>query len=73
MGQQKHETASLHAPESSAMETDGDHSIKTTPDILELIAELKQDIATIALKMQVKFNQTEILKSTNQPKCTSTT
>jgi len=55
------------------METDGDHSLKTKPNILELIVELKQDIATIAVEMRAKFTQTEIFKSTNQLKRMSAT
>jgi len=43
----------------SDMETDVDHSTETTPDISELIADLKHDIVTIALEMQAKFAQQE--------------
>jgi len=49
--QQKHETASPPALESCAMETDAENSMVTTPVLLELIAELKHDIATIAIDM----------------------
>ncbi len=72
MEQSKHATAPP-TPESSEMETDGDHSLKTKPNILELIVELKQDIATIAVEMRAKFTQTEIFKSTNQLKRMSAT
>jgi len=44
-----------------------DPSKEITPDVSELIAELKHDIAAIALEMQAKFNQQETLKlPTNQ-------
>jgi len=69
--QQNHATASPPAPESCAMETDAEHSTVTTPAILELIAELKHDIANIAIEMQAKSNQTDILKSINQSNSTS--
>jgi len=50
--QLKMEIASLQAtPALNDMETDIDHSMDHTPAIPELIAELKHDIATIALKM----------------------
>jgi len=55
------------------METDADNPVVTTPILLELIAELKHDIANIAIEMQAKFKQTEILKSTNQSHSTSAT
>ncbi len=73
MEQSKPATESPPVPESSAMETNGDNPHETKPNILELIAELKQDIANIAVEMRAKFTQTEIFKSTNQPKRTSVT
>jgi len=58
--QLKTEITSLHATMAlSNMETDVDHSTETTPDISELIADLKHDIVTIALEMQAKFAQQE--------------
>jgi len=73
MDKKKHEKVPPHAPESNAMETDGEHHMEPTPDILELIAELKHDIATIAIEMRAKFHQTEILLSTTQPQGTAVT
>jgi len=70
---QKHETAAPPALESCAMETDADNSVVTTPVLLELIAELKHDIATIATEMRAKFNQQDILRSINQSNSTSAT
>jgi len=46
--QLKTEIVSIHAiPASNAMETDVEHTTEHTPTILELIAELKQDMAAI--------------------------
>ncbi len=60
--QLKMDIASTHAtPATSAMETDTDHSTATTPELSDLIADLKQDIATIALEMRAKFQQQEAL------------
>jgi len=36
---------------------DTNHSKETTPEILELITELKNDIATIAAEMREKFKE----------------
>jgi len=59
--QLKTEIASLNVtPASNDMETDIDHPTDHTPAIPELIAELKHDIATIALEMRAKFNQLTI-------------
>jgi len=72
--QLKTEIASLHpTPESNDMETDIDHSKEITPNISELITELKHDIATIAIEMQAKFAQQATLNLTNNQKCTSAT
>jgi len=72
--QLKTEIASLHpTPESNDMETNIDHSKEITPNISELITELKHDIATIAIKMQAKFAQQATLNLTNNQKCTSAT
>ncbi len=50
--QLKSEIASTHAPPATNdMETEADHSPTITPAISDLIADLKQDIATIAIKM----------------------
>jgi len=58
--QLKTEIASLHAtPVSNNMETEVEHSAATsTPEISDLIADLKRDIATIALEMRKKFQAT---------------
>jgi len=53
--------ASPPVSEPYAMETDADHHPVTTSVLLELIAELKHDIATIAVEMQAKFNQQNLL------------
>jgi len=45
--------------------------MEITPEISELIAELKHDIATVALEMRAKFGQQATLKSNNQPPRTS--
>ncbi len=58
--QLKTKIVSIHAP-TLAMETDIDHSTETTPEISNLIADLKQDIANIVLKMRAKFQQQEAL------------
>jgi len=70
---QNHATASPPSRESCAMETDADNPMATTPVILELIAELKHDIANIAIEMRAKFKQTKILQSTNQSHSNSAT
>ncbi len=49
---------------SSAMETDSDSTTVTTPEISALIADLKHDIATIAMEMRAKFQQQAILYPT---------
>jgi len=50
--------ASLHAtPASSNMETETDYSTTDTPEISDLIADLKRDIANIATEMREKFQQ----------------
>jgi len=50
--QLKRESSSLHAtPATNEMETDGDKSMTTTPDLPDLIADLKHDIATTTIKM----------------------
>ncbi len=41
--------------------------MEISPEILELIAELKHDIATVAIEMRAKFGQQTNVKSTNQP------
>jgi len=47
--QLKNEIASIHAtPASNEMETDIEHTMDPSPNILKLIAELKQDIAAVA-------------------------
>ncbi len=57
--QLKTEITSTHAtPAMTAMETDTDHS---TPELSNLIANLKHDIATITLEMRVKFKQQETI------------
>jgi len=62
--QLKTEIASLHVtPVSHAMETDSDHPTDQTPEIQELIADLKHDIATIAIEMRTKFAQIADLQS----------
>jgi len=67
VSQLKTEIASLHmTPASNAMETDIDHSTETTLAIPELIAELKHDIATIALEMRAKFNQLATTKKSTK-------
>jgi len=45
------------------METDSDHPTDQTPEIQELIADLKHDIATITTKMRTKFAQIADLQS----------
>jgi len=60
--QLKTEIASLHAtPATNKMETDTDKSTTTTPDLSDLIADLKSDIATTTIKMRAKFQQQETL------------
>jgi len=63
-------TPSIAAPTattaSSAMETDVPSSTFITPEISDLIADLKHDIATIALEMLAKFQQQAILYSTTK-------
>jgi len=62
--QLKMEIASLHVtPVSHAMETDSNHPTDQTPEIQELIADLKHDIATIAIEMRTKFAQIADLQS----------
>jgi len=68
-----HVPTSPPGQESCAMETDAENPLVTTPVLLELIAELKQDIANIAIEMRAKFKQTELMKSTNQSSSTSAT
>jgi len=58
--QLKTEIVSIHAP-TTAMETDLDHATETTPEISELIADLKQDIANVAIEMRAKFQKQEAL------------
>ncbi len=63
-----HPTPNTTAPQattaSSAMETDTDSATATTPEISALIADLKHDIATIAMEMRAKFQQQAILYPT---------
>ncbi len=50
--QLKMEILSLHAtPVMNGMETDADKSMTTTPDLSDLIADLKHNIATTTIKM----------------------
>jgi len=58
---QTHTSASPPVLEPCAMETDVAHPQVTTSDLLELIAELKHDIATIAVEMRAKFSQQNLL------------
>jgi len=54
--QLKTEIVSIHAiPASNKMETNNEHTMDHTPNILQLIAELKQDIAAIAHKTRTLF------------------
>jgi len=54
--QLKMEISSLHAtPTMNEMETDAEKSITATPDLSDLIADLKHDIATTTIEMQAKF------------------
>jgi len=65
-----------HAPAMTAMtamDTDADHSTTITPEISDLIADLKHDIATIAIEMRAKFNQQTTLNVKPPPKYTSAT
>jgi len=56
--QLKTEIASTHAtPATNAMETDIDPSIPPTPELSELITELKNEIATMAREMRAKFQE----------------
>jgi len=72
--QLKAEIASLHAtPALSNMEMEVKQSTATTPEISDLIADLKHDIATIALKMHAKFQQQATLHSTTKPPGTPAT
>ncbi len=72
--QLKTDIASLHAaPMSSDMDMDGENHMENNLDIMELIAELKHDIANIALEMRAKFQQQATLKSTTNPKSTPKT
>jgi len=72
--QLKLEITSMHAtPDTSAMETEANHSTTTTPEISDLIADLKHDIATIAIKMRAKFQQQATLQTNTNPKHTSVT
>ncbi len=57
----------------NAMETDADHSTTITPEISDLIADLKHDIATIAIEMRAKFNQQATINTKPPPKYTSAT
>jgi len=62
--QLKMEIASTHVIPANAMETDTDHSTtEPTPELSDLIADLKHDIATIALEMQEKFQQQATLQA----------
>jgi len=50
--QLKTEILSLHAtPVMNGMETDADKSMTTTPDLSDLIADLKHNIATTTIEM----------------------
>jgi len=72
--QLKMEISSLHAPAVHDMETDVEQSFAAiTPDISDLIADLKHDIATVALEMRSKFHQQATLMSQTTSKCTSAT
>jgi len=68
--QLKTEIASLHAtPTLSNMETEAEHPKATSPEISDLIANLKHDIATVAIEMHTKFQQQATLYSTTPSKC----
>jgi len=68
--QLKTEIASLHAtPTLSNMETEAEHPKATSPEISDLIADLKHDIATVAIEMRAKFQQQATLYSTTPSKC----
>ncbi len=68
--QLKTEIASLHAtPTLSNMETEAEHPKATSPEISDLIANLKHDIATVAIEMRAKFQQQATLYSTTPSKC----
>jgi len=72
--QLKSEIASTHATQpTNNMETETDQSPTITPAISDLIADLKQDIATIALEMRAKFNQQTIFTMNSHPKHPSVT
>ena len=71
--QLKADIASTHAPTTNAMEMDADHSTTITPEISHLIADLKHDIATIAIEMRAKFNQQATLHMKPPPKYTTAT
>jgi len=47
--------------------------MEITPEISDLIDELKNDIAAIAIEMRAKFKQQAIATSTLQPQRTSGT
>jgi len=70
----KTKIVSLQATAPSHMETEVEHHPTDTPspDISELIADLKHNIVTIAIKMQAKFAQQEALKSPTPTKPKST-
>jgi len=53
--QLKTEIVSIHVPASNDMEADAKPTMDHTPNILELIAELKQDIAAIVHKTKTLF------------------
>jgi len=56
--QLKTEITSLHAtPTTNAMETDTDPSTPPTPELSDLITELKNEIATMATEMRAKFQE----------------
>ncbi len=56
--QLKTEIATTHAtPATNAMETDTDPSTPPTPELSDLIAELKNEIATMATEMRAKFQE----------------
>jgi len=60
--QLKMEILSLHAtPATNEMETDAENCVTTTPDLSDLIADLKHDIATTTIEMRAKFQQQETL------------
>jgi len=71
--QLKADIASTHAPTTNAIEMDADHSTTITPEISHLIADLKHDIATIAIEMRAKFNQQATLHMKPPPKYTTAT